>query len=54
VSAPVTWQEVERGFEIEDFRMDNVRERLAEFGDLWAPIAAHDSRDRFDLRKVVS
>ena len=38
VSTPVTWKEVERGVEIEDFRIDNVRGRLAKVGDLWAPV----------------
>ena len=28
VSTPVTWKEVEKGVEIEDWRMDNVRTRL--------------------------
>ena len=30
VSTPVTWEEVERGIAIEDFRMDNVPARVAE------------------------
>jgi len=47
VSAPVTWDEVAGGIRIEDFRIDNVRERIAERGDLWAPLL--DPRGRFDL-----
>jgi bifunctional non-homologous end joining protein LigD len=47
VSTPVTWDEVEAGIELEDFRLDNVRERFAAVGDLWAPIQA--KRGRFDL-----
>lgn len=47
VSTPVTWDEVEAGIELEDFRLDNVRERFDAVGDLWAPINAQ--RDRFDL-----
>jgi bifunctional non-homologous end joining protein LigD len=47
VSTPVTWGEVEAGIELEDFRLDNVRERFDTVGDLWAPINA--KRDRFDL-----
>ncbi len=47
VSTPVTWDEVEAGIELEDFRLDNVRERFDTVGDLWAPINA--KRDRFDL-----
>ena len=37
VSMPVTWDEVERGIAIEDFRIDNATERVARVGDLWAP-----------------
>jgi bifunctional non-homologous end joining protein LigD len=51
VSTPVTWQEVERGVEIEDFRMDNVPARVRRRGDLWAPLLA--ARGRFDLEKVL-
>jgi bifunctional non-homologous end joining protein LigD len=47
VSTPVTWAEVERGITIEDFRIDNVRARIEERGDLWAPLLAE--RGRFDL-----
>lgn len=50
VSTPVTWEEVERGFTIEDFRLDNVRARLARRGDLWAPVLAPEAR--FDLTAV--
>ena len=52
VSAPVTWKEVERNVAIEDFRLDNMRKRIAKVGDLWAPVA--DERRRFDLSKVYS
>ena len=38
VSTPVTWQEVERGFTIEDFTMDVVLKRIAKHGDLFAPV----------------
>jgi bifunctional non-homologous end joining protein LigD len=51
VSAPVTWQEIEGGAQIEDFRIDNMRERIAERGDLWAPLNA--SRGRFDLTRYL-
>jgi len=47
VSTPVTWDEVTRGFTIEDFRMDNVPARVARLGDLWAPLP--ESRRHFDL-----
>jgi bifunctional non-homologous end joining protein LigD len=51
VSAPVTWAEVERGIEIDDFRVDNVPARLAKKGDLWAPVSA--SRGGFNLAKLL-
>jgi bifunctional non-homologous end joining protein LigD len=51
VSAPVTWDELEQGARIEDFRIDNMPARIAELGDLWAPLAAN--RDRFDLAKLL-
>jgi bifunctional non-homologous end joining protein LigD len=35
VSTPLTWDEVEKGARIEDFRLDNVRQRIAGVGDLW-------------------
>ena len=38
VSTPVTWEEVEEGVEIDDFRLDNVRERIDRRGDLWRPL----------------
>jgi bifunctional non-homologous end joining protein LigD len=51
VSAPVTWDEVESGFEIDDFRMDNIPERVRVLGDLWKPLLA--SRGRFRLEKFL-
>jgi len=52
VSTPVTWQEVEQGFTIADFRIDNVPERLRELGDLWKPLLA--TRGRYDLGRLLS
>jgi len=52
VSTPVEWSEVEAGVEIDDFRLDNVRERFARVGDLWAPMRAE--RGRFDLRPLLA
>lgn len=49
VSTPVTWEEIEEGIRIEDFRIDNVRERVAEVGDLWKPVVG---KKRFNLTKV--
>jgi bifunctional non-homologous end joining protein LigD len=48
VSTPVTWKEVERGIEIDDFRLDNVPARLAKVGDLWAPVLAPRGRVRLE------
>jgi bifunctional non-homologous end joining protein LigD len=44
VSTPVSWDEIEAGIEIEDFRLDNVRERFAQVGDLWAPMKQKTGR----------
>jgi bifunctional non-homologous end joining protein LigD len=52
VSMPVTWEELEEGLAIEDFRLDNVPARIREVGDLWAPMLAR--RGRFDLAAVLS
>jgi bifunctional non-homologous end joining protein LigD len=51
VSTPLQWTEVARGAAIEDFRLDNVRDRIAKLGDLWKPLLA--SSGRTDLTKVV-
>jgi bifunctional non-homologous end joining protein LigD len=51
VSTPVTWEEVESGFEIDDFRMDNVPERVRKLGDLWKPLLG--SRGRFALEQLL-
>jgi bifunctional non-homologous end joining protein LigD len=51
VSTPVTWDEVEAGLELDDFRLDNVRARFAATGDLWAPMKA--KRGRFDLLALM-
>ena len=47
VSTPVTWEEVERGMAIEDFRIDNVLPRIGKLGDLWAPLL--EKKGRFSL-----
>ncbi len=49
VSTPLTWTEVANGAEIEDFRIDNVRARIAKVGDMWKPLLA--ARGRTDLSK---
>jgi bifunctional non-homologous end joining protein LigD len=51
VSTPVTWAEIERGIQTEDFRLDNVPARLQRLGDLWQPLL--QERGRVRLHKVV-
>jgi bifunctional non-homologous end joining protein LigD len=51
VSTPLEWNEVSRGARMEDFRLDNVRERIAKIGDLWKPLLA--ARGRTDLSTFV-
>jgi bifunctional non-homologous end joining protein LigD len=51
VSTPVTWAEIGKGVRIEDFRMDNVRARIAKVGDLWKPLL--QSRGRVNLGKFL-
>jgi bifunctional non-homologous end joining protein LigD len=51
VSAPVTWDEVQRGLRIEDFRVDNVPDRIDERGDLWAPVLS--ANERFPLERIL-
>ena len=49
VSTPVTWDEIESGVRIEDFRIDNVLARVGKTGDLWKPVLG---KKRFDLQKL--
>jgi bifunctional non-homologous end joining protein LigD len=51
-STPLTWDEVAAGAEVEDFRLDNVRERIARVGDLWRPLLA--AKGRTDLGKFLT
>jgi len=52
VSTPLTWAEVDKGMTIEDFRIDNVRARLAKRGDLWKGLLA--TKGRTDLMTFFS
>jgi bifunctional non-homologous end joining protein LigD len=52
VSTPVTWKEIQKGVRIDDFRIDNVRQRVARLGDLWKPLL--QKRGRVDLRKILA
>jgi bifunctional non-homologous end joining protein LigD len=51
VSTPITWREVERGVEVDAFRMDTVPARVRRLGDLWKPLLA--ARGRFKLEEVL-
>ena len=51
VSTPVTWEEVERGIEIADFRVQNVPQRVRKLGDLWQRLLA--PRGRFPLLEAL-
>jgi bifunctional non-homologous end joining protein LigD len=48
VSTPITWKELRQGVRIEDFRMDNLRERVNQVGDLWAPLLANKGRGKLE------
>jgi bifunctional non-homologous end joining protein LigD len=48
VSTPVTWAEIDRGITIEDFRIDNVRERIDRHADLWSPLLSDKGRFALD------
>jgi bifunctional non-homologous end joining protein LigD len=51
VSTPISWDELDSGVTIEDFRIDNVPARVAALGDLWKPLV--QKRGRVDLRKFL-
>lgn len=51
VSMPVTWDEVERGIELEDFTMLNALDRVKKVGDLWKPLT--QKTGRFDLQPLI-
>lgn len=48
ISAPVTWREIEQGIETEDFRLDNMPERVAKVGDLFKPVLDPKNRIKLD------
>jgi bifunctional non-homologous end joining protein LigD len=53
VSTPVTWEEIESGIRLEDFRLDTVPARVANLGDLFAPVL-HTAKERVELRNHLS
>ena len=46
VSMPVRWEEVMKGFRLEDFRIDNAPGRIRRLGDLWKPLLLNRGRIR--------
>ena len=48
VSTPVAWKELEKGVRLEDFRIDNVRQRITKLGDLWQPLLSAKERTNLD------
>jgi bifunctional non-homologous end joining protein LigD len=48
VSTPVSWKELERGVNLEDFRIDNVPARVRKLGDLWRPLLVAKGRFRLE------
>jgi len=53
VSTPLTWEEVEKGIDMDDFRLDTMPQRLAKLGDLWKPLT-YVSRGRFALDRLLT
>jgi bifunctional non-homologous end joining protein LigD len=54
VSTPLTWDDVEAGgFEPQDFRIDNVWERFARVGDLWAPVREGPAQDLTEAMEAL-
>jgi bifunctional non-homologous end joining protein LigD len=48
VSTPLAWDELAGGAAIDDFRIDNVRERIRNTGDLWKPLLSARGRTNLD------
>jgi bifunctional non-homologous end joining protein LigD len=51
VSTPLRWEEVNEKLRIENFTIQNVRERFEETGDLFKPLVM--KRGRFDLQSFL-
>jgi len=47
-STPLTWAEVEKGCDIEQFRLDNVPRRIEKLGDLFAPLVKKTGRVKLE------
>ncbi|WP_027417528.1 non-homologous end-joining DNA ligase [Aneurinibacillus terranovensis] len=48
VSAPVTWQEIEKGCRPEDFTIGTIPDRVKTYGDLFAPLTNESNRQPLD------
>jgi bifunctional non-homologous end joining protein LigD len=48
VSTPITWEELAEGARIEDFRIDNLPDRVKKLGDLWAPLLQRKGRAKLE------
>ncbi len=48
VSTPLSWKEVEKGCDIEQFRLDNVPRRVKKCGDLFAPLLQRTGRVKLE------
>lgn len=53
VSAPVTWEELERGIRPEDFTLDTMAERLAEVGDIWGDFYQRNQYSLTDVYRFI-
>jgi bifunctional non-homologous end joining protein LigD len=51
VSAPVTWEEVEKGISIAQFQMSTILRRVEKSGDLFKPLLAGRGRTRLESLK---
>ncbi|MDQ2712040.1 MAG: non-homologous end-joining DNA ligase [Acidobacteriota bacterium] len=49
VSAPVSWEEIEHGLELDQLTMDTVPGRVVELGDLFKPVLAKRGRCRLEM-----
>jgi bifunctional non-homologous end joining protein LigD len=48
VSAPVSWEEVEKGIRMEEFRIDTMMARMKRVGDLYRPLLLQKGRTKLD------
>jgi bifunctional non-homologous end joining protein LigD len=53
ISAPLTWEEVEQGVSMEDFRLDTMPARVESLGDLFRPLLAKRPRYRIEGGRKV-